>query len=167
MSEENVVESTVEEVEESTGTEETETPAEKPAKKKSVKKAAKKGAAPKKAVAKKAAKKAPAKKAKPTATKEKTPRGPRQVKQGVIYEICSKLSEEDGASVEEVVNHLAKKFKDRDPNTMRTTVKIQVTRLHGRLGVTMKKRKDEKRGTVYKLPKTSPALLLKGVKADA
>lgn len=84
-------------------------------------------------VAKKSAKKkAPAKK------KAGGPKGP-----GVIATIVETISQPGGASAEEVLKVLVKKFPDRSPDSMITTVKIQANKN------AKKKERDEKRGVVY------------------
>lgn len=62
---------------------------------------------------------------------------------GVIAAIVEGISRKQGASQDELVTILTKKFPDRDAEGMRGTVKIQANRN------AKKKEKDEKRGLVY------------------
>ena len=79
------------------------------------------------------------------APKEKKPgRGP-----GVIAEIIRVASRTRGATINEVVDELAKKFPDRSPKSMKTTTGIQLSTGLKKRGLTVTKEKDEKRGTVY------------------
>jgi hypothetical protein len=95
----------------------------------------------------KPAKAATAKPAKPTkpekkdADKGEKKTGPRGV--GVIAEIVKCMSRAKGANVSETVEHLVKKFPDRNEEGMTTTAKIQLNKK------CTSKEKDEKRGMVY------------------
>jgi hypothetical protein len=73
----------------------------------------------------------PAKKKKPAAASQ----GP-----GVIVTIVETISREKGASIEELVAVLTKKFPDREPDAMKSTCRIQVNK------DCTSKDKDEKRG---------------------
>jgi hypothetical protein len=73
---------------------------------------------------------------------------------GVIDVIRQQIASDEGASVAEIQKALVKKFPDRDPEGMTTTIRIQMTRLPKQHDFTMKKTKDEKRGLVYKAPKS-------------
>jgi hypothetical protein len=73
------------------------------------------------------------------------------VKVGVIAEIVACASKDRGASKVEVVEHLSKKFPDRDPKAMGTTVSIQLGSGLKRKGYEIDKTKDEKRGLVYRV----------------
>jgi hypothetical protein len=72
--------------------------------------------------------------------------GPRQGgKPGIIGTITELMSAKDGASIEEMVNALAKLFPDRKRDSMQSTVRVQTSRQKAT------KRTDPKRGTVYSL----------------
>ena len=90
--------------------------------------------------AKKTAKKTAAKKpiAKKATNGNGAAKGP-----GVIATIVETISRDRGASADEIVEILTGKFKDRDPDGMRKTVRIQAAK-----NATSKDR-DEKRGLVY------------------
>jgi hypothetical protein len=61
----------------------------------------------------------------------------------VIATIVDTISREKGASIDELVGVLTKKFPDRDEAGMRATCRIQANRN------ATSKDKDEKRGLVY------------------
>jgi hypothetical protein len=62
---------------------------------------------------------------------------------GVIVEIIKCISRQQGASIEEIVTILVKKFPDREEGGMRATARIQANR-H-----CTSKQKDDKSGLVY------------------
>lgn len=62
---------------------------------------------------------------------------------GVISTIIEVISRQHGASIEEVLAVLVKKFPDREPDAMKATCRIQCAK-----NATSKDR-DEKRGLVY------------------
>ena len=95
----------------------------------------------------KAAKK-PAKTAKAKAVDGKPVRAakPRQGgRPGVISAIGDILKTRGGVTIDDIVKQLAKRFPERDPDSMRTTAKIQVKRQGA------EKRDDKKRGVVWSL----------------
>lgn len=95
--------------------------------------------AKKKATAKKAAKKKSSANARKAAGNGSgKPRGV-----GVIATIVDTIKRDRGASQDEIVAVLTKKFPDRGEDQMRATVKIQANKN------AKKKEKDEKRGLVY------------------
>lgn len=103
------------------------------AKKSAAKKPAKSKA---KKVVKKAAKKSGAKKA--VKAKSDKPRGP-----GVIATIIETIGRANGASANEILEVLVKKFPDREPDSMRKTVMIQANKN------AKSKERSEKRGVIY------------------
>jgi hypothetical protein len=89
-------------------------------------------------------------KAKKTAVKKtvakkvaKTKSGTPANKPGVIAMIVEIISRETGASAQEILAVLVRKFPDREPAGMRKTIGIQASRNAS------SKEKDEKRGIVY------------------
>ncbi len=94
----------------------------------------------KKATAKKAAKKKATSNARTKAKSNGEGKG-RGV--GVIATIVDTIGRSKGASQDEIVEVLVKKFPDRGEDQMRATVKIQANKN------AKKKEKDEKRGLVY------------------
>jgi hypothetical protein len=94
--------------------------------------------APAKKSVKKSAKKTAAKKNGSTKREVSVPK-----KIGVIASIVETISRERGASTEEILEVLVKKFPDRDADGMKATIRIQANR-----NATSKER-HEKRGLVY------------------
>jgi hypothetical protein len=87
-----------------------------------------------------------AKKAKTAAKKTaaKTAKGSTgAAKPGVIATIVEIISRETGATADEILTVLVKKFPDRDPDGMRKTIGIQA------LKNSSSKERDEKRGLIY------------------
>lgn len=94
----------------------------------------------------KKSKKAP----KAKAVKAKKVVAPKVPKVTVFSVIREQLRE--GKSKPEIVAVLAKKFTERDPESMGKTVSIQISRIPKEdKGLTITKTNDEKRGKVYKL----------------
>jgi hypothetical protein len=86
------------------------------------------------------AKKTAAKKA----TAKKTAKGSTgAAKPGVISTIVEIISRETGATADEILTVLVKKFPDRDPDGMRKTIGIQASKNSS------SKERDEKRGLIY------------------
>ena len=79
---------------------------------------------------------------KSTASKEAVANGS-TAKPGVIATIVETISRSQGASMNELVAILSKKFPDRKPDSMRKTCGIQAN------ANAKKKDRDEKRGLVY------------------
>lgn len=92
----------------------------------------------KKAAAKKTAKKKAVSNARTKTASNGATRGP-----GVIATIVETIKRDRGASQDEIVAVLVKKFPDRTEDAMRGTVKIQANKN------AKKKEKDDKRGLVY------------------
>ncbi len=105
--------------------------------------------APKK-TKKKAAKKSAKKSAKKAAKKSDGEKKGGKV--GICDQILRECQKEGGATVQEIVDSLAKKFPDRDADKMRSTVQHQVRDLPTKHGFEMKKNREEGRGLVYKAP---------------
>lgn len=91
----------------------------------------------------------------------------REGKEGVLYNIGFMIARKEGATKNEIVEHLAATFPDRDANGMKTTVGIQLTRIPAKYNLELKKNKDEVRGLVYKMPAALPKLMLKGTAPEA
>lgn len=93
--------------------------------------------------------------------KSKVPKAPKEARDGVIKTILTCMQQDGGASAEEIIEVLKKKFPEKKADGMMTTIRIQVSRLPGRLGFTLKKDKvdgrgaDGKPGLVYKAPKSA------------
>ena len=79
-----------------------------------------------------------AKKSAKSSTGAAKPKGP-----GVISIIIEMISREEGASKDEILKILVKKFPDRDPDGMSKTIIIQANRNKS------SKEQDEKRGIVF------------------
>jgi hypothetical protein len=126
---------------------------------------AKKKSGAKKSAAKKGGKKSAAKKGGAAAPKKAKER---KVKTGlgIIGTIFSMISAPDGASKDEIMKTLVKKFPDKEESGMLTTLRIQVNRLGKRYKFEAKKHTDEKRGLVYKAPRSAFQEYLKANNID-
>lgn len=96
-----------------------------------------------------------AEKSKAPGTKKR--RGVKGGKPGVIKAIVREIASAKGASVDEIVDSLARQFPERSRDSMRTTTRIQVHRWPRKHGFTVKKIADSQRGMVYRIAQSALA----------